>query len=121
MRFLLDENFPKAAGDRLQELGFEVFYSRSVCKQGSDDSELMTFAIEREAVILTTDRDFFHTLAASTPNHFGIVVIALKLPSRKSIVARLDWFLDNIAFELLSGRAFQLRDKTWVCHPSIEE
>lgn len=120
MKFLLDENFPRAGGEYLENLGFEVLYARSECGQGAPDSDLMAFAVQSESVVLTTDRDFFHTLAISHPHHSGVIAIALRQPSRSLIVARLGWFLDNISLDLLPGRAFQLRDQTWVCHPSIE-
>ncbi|MBK1833002.1 DUF5615 family PIN-like protein [Roseibacillus ishigakijimensis] len=119
MRFLLDENFPKAAGDLLHELGFEPLRAQQICGPGAADSAVLALARQKQAALLTTDRDFFHTLAVLEPDHYGIVVIALKQPSRSAIVTKLRWFLENIPLENLPKRAFQLRDRTWLCQPPL--
>ena len=73
------------------------------------------------AVLLTTDRDFFHTLRHQYPNHAGLVVIALNQPNRAAILGRLQWFLETIDAKHFTRRAFQLRDKTWVAQPPLPE
>jgi predicted nuclease of predicted toxin-antitoxin system len=59
MNFLFDENFPKTARPVLEELGHEVFDFRILGDEGAPDSEVMSMAVEKRAVILSTDRDFF--------------------------------------------------------------
>lgn len=78
MNFLFDENFPKAARLRLESRGHQVFDFRDLGSEGDPDSEVMRVAFEHTAVILSTDRDFFHTLGHQFPDHSGIVVVALK-------------------------------------------
>lgn len=119
MRFLLDENFPKAAGLLLTELGHEVLDFRFEGDEGAPDFAVMTLALEKEAVVLTTDRDFFHTLSSAFPQHFGIVVIALKRPTRDAILGRLKWLLSEVALDSFAGRAFQLRDRAWMSFPPL--
>ena len=43
--------------------------------------------------------------------HCGIVVIALRQPTRQAILDRLGWFLDNVPLPI-DNRAFVLRDRT---------
>ena len=50
----------------------------------------------------------------------GVIVIALRQPCRAAILNRLEWFLRNVPEGAWAGRAFQLRDKTWVAQPPIE-
>lgn len=114
MTFLLDENFPKAATSVLEALGHEVLDFRIEGEPGSSDVEVMAFAIDRQATELTTDRDFFHTISAVFPNHCGIIVIALKRPTRDAILDRLKWLLAEVSSSDLNGRAFQLRDRAWM-------
>ena len=121
MKFLLDENFPKTAAGILEELGHEVFDFRVLGEEGAADSEVMRVAIKKAAVILSTDRDFFHTLGHQYPEHHGIVVVALKQPTRDSIVGRLQWFLDHFGNVNVSGRCFQLRDQRWMVYPPFED
>lgn len=119
MRFLLDENFPKAAIGFLESKGHEAFDVRGTAKEGIPDSELFRLAQSLEAVILTTDRDFFHTLPHLHENHRGIVVVALRQPNRAAILSRLEWLLSHVAPGDFNARAFQLRDSTWVVVPPL--
>jgi len=119
MRFFFDENFPKAARDLLEAKGHECFDPRGTDLEGVVDSVIVEKAREIGAIILTTDRDFFHTLEGLYPTHAGMVVIALKQPSRSAILHRLEWFLDYVSEDDMVGRAFQLRDKTWLARPPL--
>lgn len=121
MKFFFDENFPKAATAVLDCLGHQYFDPRGTNFEGSLDEVLLAEAHRLDAVFLTTDRDFFHTLCYEFPDHAGIIVIALKKPNRQAIIDRLTWLLENVNADHLSGRAFQLRDRTWLARPPIAE
>lgn len=84
MRFFLDENFPKSAIPYLEELGHSVFDPRGTELQGRDDAELLKEAIDGGAILLTTDRDFYHTIRHEHSEHPGIV----SLPSGSPIARR---------------------------------
>jgi predicted nuclease of predicted toxin-antitoxin system len=120
MNFLLDENFPKAAAAVLERMGHAVHDLRGSGMEGSVDTAVVERSQHLGAVILTTDRDFFHTLHHLYPGHAGVIVIALRQPCRAAILNRLEWFLRNVPEGAWAGRAFQLRDKTWVAQPPIE-
>ena len=119
MKFFFDENFPKAASALLVRFGHEWHDPRGTDLEGVDDSVLVEEAQRMGAVLLTTDRDFYHTLRHQHPEHAGVVVIALKQPNRSAILARLEWLLEMFDEEDFSGRAFQLRDKTWIAQPPL--
>ena len=119
MNFLFDENFPKAARLILEQSGHQVFDFRKIGIVGSADEVIIETALAKSAVILTTDRDFFHTLGRLHPQHHGIVVIALRQPTRTSIIGRLEWLLGHIDVKNLIGRTFQLRDHTWMVYPPL--
>jgi predicted nuclease of predicted toxin-antitoxin system len=119
VRFLLDENFPKSVISLLAERGDEVIELRSVGLLGASDALIAQKAIETGAVILTTDRDFFHTVSNTFAEHPGIIVIAVRQPSRSLITERLCWFLANVDEQHWKNRVFQLRDTTWLTRPPI--
>ena len=121
MTFLLDENFPKSARTLLEERSHTIIDFRIDGVVGADDSEVIRLAQRSNAVILTTDRDFFHTLGRQHPDHHGIVVIALKKPTRSLILSRLLWLLDHIDPAGIPGRAFQLRDQSWQVYPALKK
>ncbi len=120
MKFLLDENFPKSATDLLEDNGFDWVDPRGTELEGATDIALIEYAKSIGAVLLTTDRDFFHTLRHSHPHHAGLIVIALKQPNREAIVSRLKWLFMTVGESEISGRAFQLRDASWIAFPPIE-
>lgn len=119
MRFFFDENFPKAAGPLLVARGYEWVDIRGTDKEGSDDTAIFRLAQQERAVFLTTDRDFFHTIPHLEKNHHGVVVVALRQPNRRSILRRIEWFLDHFEDEDIGNRVFELRDHTYVVFPNL--
>ena len=96
MIFFLDENFPKRAEIVLQSHGHTVFDIRGTSDEGKTDPEIFRMAKNKKAVFLTTDKDFFHTIHYSEKPHYGILVIALRKPNSESIMAKLNWALENL-------------------------
>jgi predicted nuclease of predicted toxin-antitoxin system len=119
MKFFLDENFPKAAHALLANLGHQVFDLRGSAKEGNSDPEIFLEAQILQAVFLTTDRDFFHTIPHLHRHHAGVIVIALKQPNRRNILERLAWIISHLPLSSFSNRAIQLRDHTWLAVPPL--
>ena len=109
MKFLLDENFPRSAAGLIVSCGHEAISFEDVCDFGADDESVFAVAQRLGATIITSDRDFYHTMPLLHPLHAGIVVIALRQPNRVAIHARLKWFMENVD-EPLTNRVFVLRD-----------
>ena len=109
MKFLIDENFPRSAANAIAACGHEVVPFEAECGFGATDEAVFSAAQRLGAVILTSDRDFYHTIPLLHPAHCGIVVVALRQPNRAAILARLKWFLENIDGPL-ANRVFLLRD-----------
>ncbi len=119
MNFFLDENFPKSAHEYLIGLGHRTFDIRGTEAEGADDTHILARSLQENAIVLTTDRDFFHTLPETVGDHLGIIVIALRQPNRTRIMARLEWALNTFSEASLRGRVFQLRDDTWLAFPAF--
>jgi predicted nuclease of predicted toxin-antitoxin system len=117
MRFLLDENFPFSAVAFLRERGHEVFTLEETCGRGAFDEDVFASAQALGAVLLTSDRDFYHTIPHLHPRHRGIVVVALRQPSRDAILSRLGWFLSHIP-PPHDNLAYILRDHTYRYTPA---
>ena len=112
MKFLLDENFPRSSVGLIAECGHEAILFDDVCEFGNDDETVFATAQRLGATILTSDRDFYHTVPLLHPTHAGIVVVALRQPNRAAMHARLSWFMEIIN-EPLANRVFILRDFTY--------
>ena len=112
MRFLFDENFPCSIAAVLRDCGHEAISFADACECGASDEVVFAAAQSLGAVLLTSDRDFYHTVPLTHPEHYGIVVVALRQPSRAAIAARLRWFLSN-NMEPLVNRVVILRDYSY--------
>ncbi|MGE5679816.1 MAG: DUF5615 family PIN-like protein [Bacillota bacterium] len=110
MKFFLDENFPKSSGNLLLELGHEAFDIRGTEHEGADDEMIFTFAQQKEAIFLTTDRDFFHTIPYLHSKHFGIIVFNFSQPNRFNIREKLELVLKNIDLENFDSKVLLLTD-----------
>jgi predicted nuclease of predicted toxin-antitoxin system len=69
VKFFLDENFPRKATRMLESHGFEVFDIRGTEIEGADDKTLFEKAQQHEAIFLTTDKDFYHTVPFFYESH----------------------------------------------------
>jgi predicted nuclease of predicted toxin-antitoxin system len=118
MNFLLDENFPKSAKKFLDERGHNVTDVRDALDEGADDVRVFELAQQRHAILLTTDRDFYHTIPWLYDQHFGVVVIALRQPNRKAILDRMEWLIAQEDLFPLTNKVIQLRDSTFRLHQS---
>jgi len=120
MKFFLDENFPKAAVGLLEGMGHEVFDLRGSGREGLPDPDIFAEAQCCDAVFLTTDRDFFHTIPHIHEKYASIIVIALRQPNRSSILEKLSWVLKRLQSHAFRDRVIQLRDQSWIAIPSLD-
>jgi predicted nuclease of predicted toxin-antitoxin system len=95
VRLYFDENFPTSDQELAAKRGIEWFDHRGSEHEGIDDARLFALAQAEEAILVTTDRDFYHTIPVLHPEHCGILVIALKQPNRERILKRLEWALES--------------------------
>ena len=112
MKFLIDENFPRSATELIAAAGHEPVAVDELCNLGDDDETIFAVAQSQGAVILTSDRDFYHTVPLLHPEHCGIVVISLRQPNRDAILSRLKWFLENIELPI-DNQVYSLRDNSY--------
>lgn len=83
MRFLADENFPKAAVAALEAAGHDVLWVR-LTAPGAPDADVLATAARGERVLLTFDKDFGELAAQSVlPSGCGIVLCRIPPPRSK--------------------------------------
>lgn len=107
---LLDENFPLSTRSFLESRGWFVLDVRGTSREGCDDKTLFAWAQENQALLLTTDKDFFHTIPLIFPRHHGILVIALKRPNSMAILLKLQNAWDHVIQAGFENQAFLLTD-----------
>jgi predicted nuclease of predicted toxin-antitoxin system len=89
MIFFLDKNFPKPSARILTDRGHAIVDIRGTVQAGATDDSIFRLAQERGAVLLTTDKDFYHA----------------------AIRAKLKIALDCIARHGIANRSLLLTDR----------
>lgn len=89
MKFLADQNFPRTCVLLLAEFGHELVATQFDPRSSLSDDWIFEETQRHGAVLLTTDKDFFHTIPWLYPEHEGAVIIALKRASRVAILDKL--------------------------------
>ncbi|MDD5673304.1 MAG: DUF5615 family PIN-like protein [Chitinivibrionales bacterium] len=110
MKFFLDENFPRSCIKILNSEGHDAYDIRGTEQEGFPDEKIFAEAQKLEAVFLTTDRDFFHTIPFSNQRHSGIIVVALSQPNAAKINQKLIWALQFLKSRSIQSRCLMLTD-----------
>jgi len=116
MKLVADESVDFAVVENLRNEGHEVTYIAELSPSISDD-EVLRIALEREAVLITADKDFGELIFRLGRAHQGVILIRLAgIPTqtKADIVARaLSDHRDNIpgAFSVLSPGSLRIRPR----------
>jgi predicted nuclease of predicted toxin-antitoxin system len=105
MRFLADENFPRAAVDALLRAGHDVVWIGTAAP-GMADTEVVSLAARERRIILTFDKDFGEIARTGGIPDCGVVLFRLPMPSAEAVSRLAD---------LVAGRS------DWVGHFSVVE
>jgi predicted nuclease of predicted toxin-antitoxin system len=74
VRFFLDHDVPDPVGDVLRQAGHSVTKLREVLPLSAEDPEVFAYAVTREMILITCNRDDFLPLAAEQP-HPGLIIL----------------------------------------------
>ncbi len=113
MIFFLDENFPRSVISLFEKEGHTTIDIRSTEHEGLDDIKIFELAQKENAIFLTTDRDFFHTIPRLFQKHHGIIVITLRQPNRKGITEKLFFVLNNFDLTKFKSKVLLLKDNSY--------
>ncbi len=95
MRFLIDEDLPRSAGDLFRRYGYEAVDVRDVGLRGAKDSEIAAYAKKNSLCLVTGDFDFSDIRNYPPGRYSGIVIISPdpQVATAKSILNLLEAFL----------------------------
>jgi predicted nuclease of predicted toxin-antitoxin system len=89
MRFLANENFPRAAVKAIAEAGHDITWVRTAAP-GSTDIEVLAWAVRESRILLTFDKDFGELAwRAKLPAASGIVLFRIPIPAPDQVGAKL--------------------------------
>lgn len=102
LRFLLDENVPKAVKRFLESKGFSAEYG----PKGIKNSKFALLSKNKESVLLSRDSDFLNTTMFPPGDFFGIVVFNIHPPRRERLVNATSRLLEE--FKEFKGDLFEV-------------
>jgi predicted nuclease of predicted toxin-antitoxin system len=110
MKFFLDENFPRSALLSLRSVGHIAVHTLEIFPPGTADDLLFTHAQQEQAVFITTDKDFYHTVPLAFARHHGAIVITLRRPNRDELLRRLTDALQALGVRTLENTVWLITD-----------
>ena len=116
MKFLADEGVDFPVVQRLRTDGHEVLYVAEM-DPGISDEEVLAAANEKNALLLTADKDFGEIVYRQKRIIPGVILIRLAglSPSEKAevVFSAIDGHLDDLkeAFTVISRKSVRLRKK----------
>jgi len=108
MRFLVDEDLPRAVDNLLKQHGHEAVDVRDIGLRGAKDAEIARYAQSQKLCILSGDLGFSDIRKYPPSEYAGLVVIRIHRGATASfIVGLLESFLrrDNLVSELVGKLA----------------
>lgn len=102
MRFLLDMGLPPRVTQWLRDQGHQAEHIREI-DRCSLDADILTMALERGAVILTSDKDFGDLIAQANLHRPSVILFRLTPAPTEVIVQRLKPVLDEYQELLKEG------------------
>lgn len=92
MRFLLDENIGKKVALFLQQLGHTASRVREI-NPGIDDYLVLELAVSKDAILITSDKDYGQLVFKERLPHTGVIFLRLQNQSSNSKIEALRMIL----------------------------
>jgi predicted nuclease of predicted toxin-antitoxin system len=116
MKIKLDENLPRALADQLADLGHDADTTPQEGLAGQDDAAVWRAAQEAGRFLITQDLDFSDVRRYRPGTHFGLLLVRLHKPSRRSLITRIRHAFEredvstwHRAFVVLTERKIRVR------------
>ena len=95
MKIKLDENLPEELVEILSARSHDVHTIRQQRLIGKDDSTIFSVCKREQRMLITQDLDFSDLRHFKPGTHPGIILIRLRDPSRRRLIARIQKVLET--------------------------
>jgi len=113
LKFISDENFPKAINELLSQEGHDIKES----PLGLTDKQLSKLSKSESRIILTFDKHFLNKRLFPPEEHFGIVVFKITPPLIETTFLLLTKLLKQIKDSEFKGRLFVVSPLRFLSYP----
>jgi len=114
MKFLADECVDKEIVEAIRKLKIEVIYIAEINPR-VDDNYILSFASKKDAVLITSDKDFGELIFRQKKISAGIILLRLEGLEKKKKIKLITAAIETLGSELkngitvISGKQIRLR------------
>ena len=116
VRFLLDQGVPRDAAARLREIGYACTHVGEIGLWAAADRDILRWAAEQGATIITLDADFHAILAVSAANRPSVVRIRMQGLDAAAVVEIILNVLMSFGTDLQKGSLVTVKARKMTCH-----
>lgn len=102
MKFLLDENLGKSLALFLTQLGHTALRIKKIYP-GAEDFEVLDLAVEKNAVLVTLDKDFGELVFKKEKTHAGIIFLRLEDQTLLNTKRVVKWLLSKFKDKIVNS------------------
>ncbi len=103
MKIKLDENLPARLCSILQKLGHDVDTVTQENLSGCSDFDRWNAAQKEQRFLITQDLDFSDVRKFTPGTHFGLLLVRLRSPDRRSLIRRIRDVFEHENVETWAG------------------
>jgi predicted nuclease of predicted toxin-antitoxin system len=111
MKLVIDQGLPRSAAEILRVSGHDVVHVGDIGMARAMDDEILAFAAERDAIVVTLDADFHSSLAHSGAGRPSVVRLRVQHKSAPELCAILVNVLAVCGVELQKGAVVTADDR----------
>ncbi|PIZ88969.1 MAG: hypothetical protein COX90_01870 [Candidatus Nealsonbacteria bacterium CG_4_10_14_0_2_um_filter_38_17] len=103
MNFFIDTNLPYSSKDIFCKYG-KTWHTQDVNLQGASDTDILRFAIQKKAILITRDLEFGNPYLYPRKSHCGLIIVRVPFYfTAKQINKTLKDFLTSVNREKLKN------------------
>lgn len=112
MKLVLDQGLPRGAIAILRELGYDAIHVGDIGMARATDSEILAYAMETNAVVVTLDADFHSLLARDSATGPSVVRMRVEGLRAEPLAALVHAVIGSCRDALVSGAAVSADNQT---------
>ena len=116
LKLVLDQGVPADAATLFRQLGYECLHVSEAGMSRAGDEEILAFAAERGAVVVTLDADFHALVAVKKSTGPSVIRLRREGCRAEALVGMVEPVLRRYREELAGGSLISIKEGRVMCH-----
>lgn len=116
LRLVVDQGLPQDAAVLLRERGHECIHASDIGMSTAGDGEIVAWAKQQKAIVITLDADFHAILAVSGAREPSVIRIRMQGLGTSAVVELVHRLVIDFTNELLNGTLITVKANKTTCH-----